>query len=208
MRGGCVTHQEIELKILLDERSYFLLQHSLEREGRLIRVVRQINHYLDTPAHLMLNSREMLRVRAQDNELILTHKSRVQVEEGRFVSHEREVILPVAPPFNPLLHPRQFPMWFEGIHEVLELGTMQNMRQVFSYRGLTLELDCSTYGLEEASDRDWELECEHPDPELVRHELSLLFARLDIPMIPQTRTKFQRFMHRVKAQFDKDIGVR
>lgn len=196
--------QEIEVKLQLDERDYFILQNFLDKEDRRLGSIHQTNHYLETADGRMQRLKEMLRVREQGGEMILTHKSRVLIEDGRFESNEVEELLPAVPPFSCAQHAPLFPLWFPGIRDVFVLGSMMNLRLIYAYRGLTLELDCSSYGLDPEALRDWELECEHGDSDHVKSVLQQLFLELGLAMRPQTRTKFQRFINKVLAPSGTD----
>jgi len=201
--------KEMELKIRLDERSYLDLQTYLEKYARHLLNLVQTNYYLDTRSGDFLNRKEMIRVREQDGDLILTHKSRVELEAGYFQSHEKEYLLTLRAPVHLSEVMSQIPAYLpEAGEDLICLGTMKNFRQVYHWEGFTLELDCSRYGDFDDSPRDWELECETEEPGILRNKLLELFSKLGIVFQEQTETKFKRFMNIAKARSDKDIGVR
>ncbi len=201
--------KEMELKIRLEERSYLDLQNYLEKHSRHLVNLVQTNYYLDTVDYDFLKLKQMIRVREQDGDLILTHKSRVELEAGYFKSMEREYLLPVRAPIQLQDVIGYIPDYLPEVSKnLICLGFIKNYRQVFLWENFTLELDCSRYGDSDDSPRDWELECETENPQMLREKLSELFEKMGIALLEQTETKFQRFMNIVRAQSGKDIGVR
>ncbi len=185
---------EIEWKLDLgSEENFIMLRSLLEQKGEHLKSLSQINYYLDTADHTLLQAREMLRLRRENASWVLTHKSRGKNENGLQSSKETEWPAPND------LNEENLLAWLKEqtafpIESPVLLGVLHNQREVFGLDGFILELDSVRFRNGEEWCFQWELELEtvkHPE---ARAMLESLFERAGIPFEPQTKSKFRRFL--------------
>lgn len=191
--------QERELKFVLpSNEDYERVRGAL---GDPVRRLEQRNLYLDSPAFALRAARVMLRVRVDASSTVLAIKRRIARDtSGYFQMHEQELALPH--PWDgqlerllglPLVATLRDSVTFDALTII---GEMQNLRLCFPRQGYLLELDRTTFP---DGSVDYEIEAETDEPERVAAEISALCAAAGARIEPQTRTKYERFLQRLKG---------
>jgi uncharacterized protein YjbK len=76
---------------------------------------------------------------------------------------------------------------------------MVNQRKLYrSVEGLSMEVDASRYP---DGEEDYEVEVETESPERDREILEILLRDLGVRFVPQTATKYQRFLQHLAAPY-------
>ncbi len=186
------NHIEHELKLCLSEANYMNLCEYLILNSSLIKIHEQRNVYLETEDGYFAKKMEMLRLREAESFWTLTHKSRIQVNNGEFSSKELEIELGhFEESVSKLVQKVQSMEPWNQLKSIIIQGQLLNTRHEFKWQDFTLELDRSQF----SSDRvDFELECETSDFELLRSRLVDLFNHLNIPWEAQESSKYKRFL--------------
>jgi uncharacterized protein YjbK len=188
---------ERELKYQLDEARYERLKTAL---GRQQKAKQQTNLYLDTPGRELCGAFGALRLRKEGEKLFLTYKRGKSQKGSFFEINELEVEvtqqlwnvlaggqLPseALEPLDRLRHD------FPHVTELVALGEVQNLRLCFPLpTGDTAELDRTVFP---NGSVDYELEVETETPDEVERHLE----SLGVPLTPQSKTKFRRFLDAV-----------
>lgn len=188
-------HQlEIEWKLdLVSRENFSAILDLLGQRGRHLKSLSQINYYLDTSDGSLLEAQEMLRLRWENDSWVLTHKSQAKNEGGLQSSREQEWSAPTDLCEENLL------AWvreqeFFPLREPVLLGALHNQREVFVLDEFTLELDAIRFQNKEGYCLHWELELETSRPQKAKKLLESLLEAAGIPFLPQTRSKFRRFL--------------
>ncbi|MCA9522984.1 MAG: CYTH domain-containing protein [Myxococcales bacterium] len=191
--------QEHELKFALeDETDYERLSASL---GAPHERLEQRNFYLDSPGGRLRGARVMLRVRVTQTSSVLALKRQLaRPEDGYFRMYEEEVelhhpwrgdleVLAQIPLVTQLAHDL-------GIECLVVVGEMQNLRLCYPRESFLLELDRTLFP---DGSVDFEIEAETDEPAVVADEIAMLCASAGARFRPQTLSKFQRFLQRLKG---------
>lgn len=190
---------ERELKYQLDEARYERLKTCL---GQLQATKHQVNHYLDTTERDVSRAHGALRLRQEDERLMLTYKRGISQRGSFFEIQELETEITQeqwnalasgqipageSEPLDRLRHD------FPHVRELVSLGQVRNLRLCFPLpSGDTAELDRTEFP---GGGVDYELEVETEDPAAVERHLE----SLGVPLTPQTKTKFRRFLDAINA---------
>lgn len=190
---------ERELKYHLDEARYERLKTAL---GTPEHTKEQVNLYLDTPGRELCDAHGALRLRREGDKRFLTYK-RGKAQEGSFFElHEFEV--EATPEQWSLLAGGKLPEGelepidrlkhdFPHVNGVVTLGEARNLRICYPLpTGDTAELDRTTFPNGRV---DFELEVETENPAEVERHLE----SLGVPLTPQTKTKFRRFLDAISG---------
>lgn len=192
--------KEVELKYVLEgEKEYQRLCSFLAPP---IAEFDQVNHYFQSSDLAVPGPSGMIRVRSERGRTLFVVKLGGMLSGGVLSSSEFEIETPYGDEFY-----RSSPqaLWEAGNPgmEVLErkfgakvplvwAGRMINHRAVFRWEhGCKLEADASLFP---DGYKDYEVELETAFPELHRAGLVRLLESLGIPVRPQTKTKYQRFL--------------
>lgn len=188
---------ERELKFQLrDEAAWRALQVVLGAPaGRL----EQVNAYLDTPDRRVAARREMVRLRRENGDRVLTYKQGVRVEDGYFEAREFEAPVSedewdrvLAGDELQHLEPLTVLRASIGPGPLQVTGEVRNLRTRFPLpNGDVLELDRTEFP---GGRVDHEVEVETADPDEVRDLLEDLAERAGVRLEVQTRTKYERFL--------------
>ncbi len=160
----------------------------------------QVNLYLDTPEGGLSAAHGALRLRQEGETRTLTYKRGLS-QTGSFfeiLELEAEVDQPLWQtlasgqlpdfPLEPLERLRQD---FPGVKRLVALGQVQNLRICYPLpTGDTAELDRTEFP---GGGLDYELEVETERPEEVERHL----VSLGVPLEPQSKTKFRRFLESI-----------
>ncbi len=197
------NHIEHELKLCLSEADYLKLCEYLVVNGSLVKIHEQRNVYLETEDRYFAKNREMLRLRETESFWTLTHKSRIQVNNGEFSSQESEIDFGVFEgTITELLKKVQVTKPWDKLKSIKIQGELLNTRHEFEWGKFTLELDRSQFSDYRV---DFELECETSDFQLLRSRLTHLFDNLKIPWEPQESSKYKRFLETVDSSCTSSI---
>lgn len=187
------TKMEREIKLdLLNQRNY---DEFLALLPAPVQILRQDNLYVDDERGTLRRERVMLRVRVSQLSSVITVKRRLSVTHGYFSAEEEEADLPH--PWSGDLstlaaHPSVLRLQTElGMGPPRITGAIRNIRRCIAYQGLSLELDHSRFP---GQTERWELEVETETPEQALALLMPLFAAANVPFVPQTETKYARFL--------------
>lgn len=188
---------ERELKYQLDEARYDRLKVAL---GQSARVKQQVNLYLDTPGRELCSAHGALRLRREGERLYLTYK-RGLAQTGSFFEI-REIETEVSQeqwnqlaggklPDGPLEPIDRLKHDFPHVQSLVSLGQVENLRLCYPLpTGEVAELDRTVFP---GGGVDYELEVETESPEVVERHLETL----GVPLTPQSKTKFRRFLEAV-----------
>lgn len=188
---------ERELKYHLDEARYERLKVAL---GRQQKSKQQTNLYLDTPGREICDAFGTLRLRREGDKLFLTYK-RGRSQKGSFfeineleVEITQELWNQMAAgqlPSEPLEPIRGLKHDFPHVTALVSLGEVQNLRLCYPLpTGDTAELDRTVFP-DQSVDYELEVETERPD------EVERYLESLGVPLTPQSKTKFRRFLDAV-----------
>ncbi len=197
----------IETEIKLRIRSAEDLARIARALPEPLSVRRQVNHYYDTPdREIQARLAGMFRVRRENDVWLACAKLGARLAaDGTLQSTEIEVPWLPPPDWQPTdtqtlwasdLKPIRKLRDELGVADVVYLGAMKNERTVHAFGEVWIELDRLT--LPDGTP-DYELELETDHPEVVRPELEALLRRVNVPVEPQTRTKFERFLRTRRA---------
>jgi uncharacterized protein YjbK len=197
--GLMSVRRETELKYRLEGRAEY---EKLCRElGDPEDAWEQINHYFQSADGKIPGEDGVIRIRQEKGRAVLTVKLGA-LANG--LARAREYEQPWSGPWHQM-PPRSKALW-ESRHEGLEVlerrfggrfplvwaGRMVNLRKLYrSVRGLCMEVDASRYP---DGQEDYEVEVETESPERDRALLEALLRDLGIGFVPQTATKYQRFL--------------
>lgn len=193
-----MTETEIKLRLKSAE-DLARLERALP-EPRSVR--RQTNHYYDTPRReIQTRHRGMLRAREEEGVWRVCVKLGATLgADGTMHSTEIEVRWTPDPGWSPDdvetlwatdLEPIRKLRDELGIIGVEYLGSLENERSVHTFDDHEIELDRLTLP---SGELDYELELETEDPDRIRPALEVLLKRAGVEAVPQTQTKFQRFL--------------
>jgi uncharacterized protein YjbK len=198
------VRQEVEIKLgLKGLAEYEKLCRELGTPGD---AWEQVNHYFRSEDGLIPGEEGVIRIRLEKGKAVLTVKLGV-LREGLARAEEYEEDW-TGPPDR---IPESTDALWEAGHPGLEalerrvggrfplvwLGKMVNRRRLYrSAGGLCMEVDASRYpdGRE-----DYEVEVESEDPDRDRPVLESLLGSLGIAFVPQTATKYQRFLMHLES---------
>jgi uncharacterized protein YjbK len=196
--------EEIEIKLSLDESDYFRCRFFFDEKAEYQERLEQENFYFDTTERYFISRGAMLRVRCANRIFVLTIKERVQDKEGCFRCQETEYELDIPTKYPTLsgVNIKDVQLFLQTaflpvvlpVEELVPLGTLYNRRDVWLWEGLKIELDKTDFG----AHADFELECETEFPSEVSERLKVLFKTLGVAFVPQTKTKFRRFLEHNK----------
>lgn len=191
--------REIKLRITDDSHVALLLQALPEPAE----VLHQTNYYFDTPERdLRHKHRAMLRLRESETEQVFTLKRASTFEDGYLQAEDYEEPTEFTSsdlrdekwlPADVLPEPIHSIVRKEyGIEELRLQGALRNERQVFPMpQGFTIEFDKTVFP---GARIDYEIEVETDDPETVRLALNSLLEQNAIDFVPETKTKYSRFL--------------
>ncbi|MBQ7528787.1 glycosyltransferase [bacterium] len=192
---------EKELKWRLNDRADWLRLRSLFGD-QPIKVLHQVNIYLDTEKGYFASQRSMLRLRQENNRWILGYKCGLVLDNGYFSATEIEDVLNdeeaerlKCGSFEHLQHTKVFKyLKKQNFTDTLHIvGQIKNDREVWSVevlgvdRSEHLELDYTEFNEHYL---EYELELETNDPQFYKDKIE----SLDINMREQTATKYERFL--------------
>lgn len=219
---------EVEIKLCLTEKDYIRCGQFFAQEAQYLSTQEQENFYFDTLDYYFISRSAMFRLRRMSNRIILTIKDRASCTDGCFRCQENEYDLKIE-------HQHLWQCDIEGLllflqssvqvkeilttidtnavtqgslkktldhKKLIALGSLYNKRDIYCWQGLKIELDRSNFG----SHDDFELECETPQPLQVAQQLQELFKRLSIVFVPQTKSKFRRFLEQTKKTLASGEG--
>jgi uncharacterized protein YjbK len=192
--------KEIELKYVLEGEGAY--QRLCEFLAPPVAEFDQVNHYFHTADLAVPGPGGMIRVRVERGKTLFAVKLGGRLSGGVLSASEFEIELPKGDEFY-----RSSPqaLWEAGNPgmELLErecgakvpllwAGRLINHRAVFRWEhGCRLEADASLFP---DGYKDYEVELETASPEEHRASLVRLLESLGIPVRPQTKTKYQRFL--------------
>lgn len=185
---------EIELKWRLDAAGHAELQRRLTGLLGEPRVLAQSNRFFDSADGRLRAARRSVRLRRENDRVILTCKARGSVDSvGTHRHDEWERELPAeawaAPPGD---LPEAWSAVLAGA-PLRELGGFANHRLEWHDSVHLLCLDRTDFG----DQVDHELEIETPQPQAAHARWSALLAGWDIAWSPQPLTKLQRYLNSV-----------
>ncbi len=197
---------EKELKYSIPDRAS--LEKLVSHFQSAFPAVRQTNHYfLGNTRGPLARGHAMLRLRAERKRWILTFKSGLVVESGCFTSAETEAEVGTAEARR---------MMREGIKPSasspgpIKAAAGIDRSRTFKVAGASvtrrvkapiptgdfIEIDSCDFP---GGARDFEAEIETRRPAKARRCIEALFRELGIRVIPQTRTKYERFLSAVRS---------
>jgi uncharacterized protein YjbK len=201
-------HLEIELKWALDAAAHTALGLALERQLGPPRRLEQDNRFFDTPDRRLRRGLLNLRLRRENDRLLMTCKGRGGLgPDGEHRHREWEEWL------DPGLWPRvmdgtlaavDLPLPTE-VREVLDHGTLEalggfaNLRLEFHQRETPVALLCLDRTTFNDQRVDYELEIETAEPAASARLWRERLEEWGIPFTPQPLTKFARFCARASA---------
>ncbi len=168
----------------------------------------QINRYFfGAPGNPLAAGTAMLRLREEAGKYTLTFKGRLEASRGYFTSDEveEEIPAPVARemiargirPSNRCPAPVAAAASADPSRAFSEGGSSSTFRSRAPIpTGDAIEIDrCAFPG----GILDYEAEIETDDPSAASGYVEDLFARIGVPIVPQTRTKYRRFLDALLA---------
>ena len=190
--------REVEVKLRLEGRAQY--ERLCREMGTPEGAWEQVNHYFRSEDGRIPGEEGVIRLRLEKGRAVFTVKLGA-LKDGLADSQEYEEPWsgpPEMPPSSSRIwetgHPgmKALEQRFGKRFALVWVGKMVNQRRLYrSDEGLWLEVDASRYpdGVE-----DYEVEVETGDPERDRRRLEALLKRLGIGFVPQTATKYQRFL--------------
>jgi len=205
-------NKEIEIKLDLGSfTNYLKLVGFL---GQFDREESQLNAFFDTEDHLLANSGWALRMRTDESDGYVTLKSRTSEHDEAAIRDELETVIDRQEAHDVVNLKRDImELTAPTIAYVREnFGTdirlaklvhFENQRQHKSFRfgDYTYDLEIDTTRFSDGT-VDYELEVELPDEAqvvIVNDRLRKLFGSLDIPFVPQEKSKFARALARAEV---------
>ncbi|KAM7266922.1 hypothetical protein ACFE04_009088 [Oxalis oulophora] len=197
---------EVEVKLSILNSSNFEKFKTLIKPFHFTTLYQE-NHFFDTPTNDLSLNRSVLRIRIVGNgecseKAVVCLKSRPVLVNGvsRVEEYEEEIDVSVAR--NCVADPsilgnvecgvlRRCKEEFGVVGEkgVVGLGGFKNVRNVYNWRGLKLEVDETMYEFGTC----YEIECESEDPESVKKELEGFLKENGIEYKYSEMTKFGVF---------------
>jgi uncharacterized protein YjbK len=191
--------KEIELKLRLEGKAQY--EELCRKMGDPVDAWKQINHYFRSADGKIPGEEGVIRIRLERGKAVLTVKLGV-LTNGLATAQEYEE--PWSDPSEEMPPPSEA-LWGSGHggltaleqrfgkrFPLVWLGSMVNERKLYrSVEGLCMEVDASRYP---DGEEDYEVEVETEDPERDREILEALLGDLGIRFVPQTATKYQRFL--------------
>lgn len=190
--------REVEVKLRLEDRAEY--ERLCRGMGTPEDAWEQVNHYFRSEDGRIPGEEGVIRLRLEKGRAAFTVKLG-SLKDGLADAQEYEEAWsgpPEVPPSSSTIwetgHPgmKALEQRFGRRFALVWVGKMVNRRTLYrSDEGLGLEVDASRYpdGAE-----DYEVEVETDEPERDRRLLELLLKRLGIRFVPQTATKYQRFL--------------
>ncbi len=200
-----VDHIEREWKIIVEGAE--AMERLLDALGDPDRIERQRNVYFDTEDSALRELRRMLRVRIAGDSIVLTYKGRSTIVDGFMSSREVEADLDGetwsaieqgSQEISDLSHPPVIEA-IAGLDcpRLRGHAELHNLRRFYPRAaGYTLELDETRYP-DGTVEHEIEAEVTPEQAEEVRRDLEGLLRSLDLPMTPQTRSKYARLLARL-----------
>ena len=191
-------HQEEEIKLTFIEQDG--IERLMDYLGEPERILKQTNTYYDTPTLGLRQERVMLRVRKENDDLVITAKSRAKLQRGGLRAREVEYRVDLQEGMECLgrgLHAWEIPpvthalSFLSNPEPFAPLGSTDNIRVCYPWRGGTLELD-RTF-LPDGTEHT-ELEFETPCLEEELSRLQSLLQSLQIPFTDEVIPKYVRFL--------------
>lgn len=193
------VRREIELKLRLEGRAQY--ERLCREMGDPTDAWEQVNHYFGSADGKIPGEEGVIRIRVERGRAVFTVKLGA-LKNGLANAQEYEEPWPGPPEEIP---PASSSIWatghagigvleerFGGRFPLVCLGSMVNRRRLCrSAEGLCMEVDASLYP---DGHEDYEVEVETEDPERDRELLERLLHDLGIRFVPQTATKYQRFL--------------
>jgi len=198
------VRREIELKLSLEGRVQY--EELCRKMGDPVDAWEQVNHYFRSADGKIPGEEGVIRIRLERGKAVLTVKLGV-LKNGLARAQEYEE--PWSGPGGEMPPPSDS-LWGSG-HGGLKaleqrygkrfrlvwVGAMVNQRKIYrSVEGLCMEVDASRYP---DGEEDYEVEVETESPERDREILETLLKNLGIPFVPQTATKYQRFLQHLST---------
>ena len=180
---------EIEFKNLLTKVEYenLLKTFNVERKD----IIKQSNHYFDTPDFALKNLGSALRIREKNNSFELTLKQPAAVGLLETTQHLSRI------EFQAVIQQQIFPMGIVqerieqlkiAFNKIVYFGSLTTKRSEFPYKEGLLVLDHSFY----LNTEDYEIEYEVKDFQTGQLVFQELLKQYDIP-IRKTQNKIARF---------------
>ena len=182
---------EIELKFALSPDAHVALGRRLGQEWGPGSLLRQANRFFDSRDHRLRAQRVNLRLRTENDRLVVTAKRKVAATVDFQHHDEWEVVLP-AWDGDPATLPR--PDWIAaalGDAQLVDLGGFANLRQEWHRDGEVVCLDRTDF----ATRIDHELEVEVADAASALPRWQARLADWGIAHAPQPVTKFARWLN-------------
>eukprot|EP00890_Picochlorum_soloecismus_P004631 jgi/Picsp_1/5169/NSC_02532-R1_protein len=194
--------EEVEVKLRIpDSASFAALKKALLPCFQAMH--EQENFFFDGANKELSSARVVLRVRLYDGDskAVITCKGRQVLKDGvgRAPEEEEEVDPALARKFieSPELLLEHESKLIQKLRKdfklakgLVLLGGFNNLRNVYKWKGHTLEVDLTSY--------PWgclfELECETDSPESLKKEIGDLLETHHIPFSDSTKSKFANFM--------------
>ncbi len=188
---------EIELKWRLDPDGHAALQRRIAGLLGEPRVLAQSNRFFDSADGRLRAARRSVRLRRENDRVILTCKARGSVDGvGTHRHDEWERELPAAAwTAVPSDLPEAWSAVLAGA-PLRELGGFDNRRLEWHDSGHLLCLDRTDFG----GQVDHELEIETPQPQAAHARWSALLAGWGIAWAPQPLTKLHRYLAAVELR--------
>ncbi len=192
------VRREVEVKLRLEGRAQY--ERLCREMGAPEDVWEQVNHYFRSEDGSIPGEQGVIRLRLEKGGAVFTVKLGA-LRSGLADSLEYEQAwsgpLEIPPSSSAIWgagHPgmEALEQRFGRRFALVWIGKMVNRRSLYrSTEGLCVEVDASRYpdGTE-----DYEVEVETYEPERDRRLLEVLLKRLGIRFVPQTETKYQRFL--------------
>lgn len=191
---------EREIKLKLDGMGEWeaLRNYFGKHEERLD----QVNFYFDTAGKDLEKLKAMLRVRQENGKHFrMAFKRNIRIKGGYFQNEEVETDIDSNLFANMRLcdslqieelEPIRCIRRLEIVDPLLLIGKLANLRfRYFLPNGCCVELDRITLP---NGNVEYELEAETENPGEVRAIIDQIFQRLGIKVVPQTQTKYERFL--------------
>jgi uncharacterized protein YjbK len=191
---------ENELKVLLEEKSYYKLLNEFNNPEP----ISQVNYYFDSHKWDLYNNNVTLRIREESHKYILCLKSKINsinqykssLEiEYEIPSHTANTIIKQNEPISTILNAASkdcLDFLQINISNINLIGNIMNKRTKMDFsQNLKLELDYSIFS---GNHRSYELEVENVKSEMECNKILRFLNNLDIKYSLNDVSKYQRFI--------------
>ena len=195
--------QERELKWSISAEDAVGIEDKFCRKWGPSQLLHQDNRFFDSADGKLRQQRMSLRLRRENEQVILTCKQRKSVHRALHHQQEEECSLNAVIWANmaeaPSIDPRSLPIPIGlrsllGQEALVNMGGFYNRRRQWGIDGDTLCLDFSVFS---ANYSEWELEIEIPENETgdaSEQHWRDTFNAMGITLLSQSRSKLQRFI--------------